>query len=84
MNAIDNNPVNNMVIPKPLNFGGTLEYRKRWRMADIDAIAKNHPNPDPNPNTVDSINVYSRSTRNNEPPRIAQFTAISGKKIPRL
>lgn len=57
MNAMDNKPVNNIVIPNPLNFGGTFEYRKRCRMVDIDAIARNQPNPDPNPKTVDSINV---------------------------
>ena len=47
-------------------------------------MAIKNPIPEPNPYTVDSKNVYSLSTRNIEPPKIAQFTAISGKNIPRL
>ena len=53
-------------------------------IAVIAAIAIKNPIPEPNPYTVDSKNVYSLSTRNMDPPKIAQFTAISGKNIPRL
>ena len=84
MNAIETKPVNNMVIPTPLSWGGTLEYLILCRIAAMEAIAKKNPIPDPNPYTVDSTNVYSLSTKNIEPPKIAQFTAINGKNIPRL
>ena len=84
MNAIEINPVSNMVMPTPLKWMGTLEYLILCLMEAIDAMAKKNPIPEPNPYTVDSINVYSRSTRNMEPPSIAQLTAIKGRKIPRL
>ena len=84
MKAIETNPVNNIVIPTPLNSDGTFEYLILCLIAAIDAIAIKNPIPEPNPYTVDSKNVYSLSTRNIEPPKIAQFTAMSGKNIPRL
>ena len=46
-------------------------------------IAKNHPNPPPRPKATDSPKLYSLDTMKSEPPKIAQFTVINGKKIPR-
>ncbi len=46
-------------------------------------MAKNHPTPEPNPNTDACPNVaYSLSCINNAPPKMEQLTAISGKKMP--
>jgi len=41
------------------------------------------PTPEPNPKTTDSPNVYPRSSIKSAAPKIAQLTAISGKKIPK-
>ena len=46
-------------------------------------MASQKPTPLPNPKTVDCITVYSRSTMKRDEPRMAQFTAISGKNTPR-
>jgi len=51
-------------------------------MAAIEAIASSQPIPELNPYTADSMAPYSRSTMKSEPPRIAQFTVMSGRKIP--
>ena len=53
-------------------------------MEAMETMAKKKPIPDPKPNTVDSNKVYSLSTRKMDPPRIEQFTAINGRKMPRL
>ena len=52
-------------------------------MAAIAIIAKNQPNPPPKPKATDSPKLYSLATMNKEPPKIAQFTVINGKKIPK-
>ena len=75
-------PVSKNAIPRPLNGGGTLEYLIFSRIAARATIAKNHPNPPPNPKATDSEKVYSLDTINNDPPRIAQFTVIKGRNIP--
>lgn len=83
MNAIPIKPVMMNVIPKPLNGAGTFEYLIFSLIAAIATIAKNQPNPDPKPNTVASaMFAYCLSCINKEPPKIEQFTAINGKKIP--
>lgn len=71
-----------MVIPSPFSPLGILEYFNLKRMAAIVTIAKANPAPELNPKTVDSPNVYPRSAINNDAPRMEQFTAISGRKIP--
>ena len=57
INAMETNPVNNIVIPTPLNSEGTLEYLILCLIAAIEAIAMKNPIPDPKPYTVDYINV---------------------------
>gem|GEM_PF-4319813 len=42
----------------------------------------NHPNPPPKAKAIDCDKVYSLVTMNIDPARMAQFTVISGKKIP--
>ena len=51
-------------------------------MPAIATIASAHPKPPPNPKDNDWLKLYSFVIINNDPPRIAQFTVISGKKIP--
>ena len=80
--AIDINPVKIIVIPKPFNPSGTLEYFNLKRIADIIIIAIAKPMPEPIPKTADSSSVYPLSSINKDDPRIAQFTAMRGKKIP--
>lgn len=76
-------PVIIKVIPSPRKAGGTFEYLIFSRIAAIPTIAKNQPTPEPNPNDVACAKLwYSLSCINNDPPRMAQFTAISGRKIP--
>ncbi len=70
-------------MPNPLNAGGTLEYLIFSRMAAIAIIAKNQPKPEPIPKATESPKLYSRETMNNEPPKMAQFTVIKGRKIPK-
>ena len=80
--AIDINPVKIIVIPKPFKPSGTFEYFNLNRIADIITIAIAKPIPEPTPKTADSASVYPLSSINKEDPRIAQLTAIRGKKIP--
>ena len=48
-------------------------------------MARNQPTPEPKPYTAASAMVpNARSCMKSEPPRIEQFTAINGKKIPHL
>ena len=78
------NPVRIKVIPKPLRGAGIFEYRNFSRVADKATIARNQPTPEPNPKTVASPKVaYSLSCINNAPPKIEQFTAMSGKNMPK-
>ena len=52
-------------------------------MAAIVTMARNHPKPEPSPNTAASPTLAKlRSCMNSEQPKIAQFTAISGRKMP--
>lgn len=81
--AIPISPVKIKAIPNPRKAGGTFEYLIFSRIAAIAMIAKNQPNPPPKPKAMDSVKLYSRATMNKEPPRIAQFTVINGKKIPK-
>ena len=83
MKAIPIKPVIINVIPKPLSGAGTFEYLIFSRMAAIATIARNQPTPDPRPKTVASAMVeYCLSCIKRAPPRIEQFTAINGRKIP--
>ena len=53
-------------------------------MAAIATIAKSQPTPDQNPYIADYvIPEKSLICIKSDPPRIAQFTAINGKNIPR-
>lgn len=76
-------PVSKKAIPNPLSGGGTALYLIFSLIAAIAMMAKNHPNPPPKPNATDSEKLYSFETINSDPPSIAQFTVINGKKIPR-
>ena len=49
INAIDNNPVNNIAIPTPLNLGGILEYLILYLIDAKATIAKKKPTPEPKP-----------------------------------
>lgn len=82
MKAIPINPVRMKAIPKPLKAGGTLEYLIFSRIAAIAMIAKNQPKPPPKPKATVSDKLYSLDTIKRDPPNIAQFTVIKGKKIP--
>lgn len=81
--AIPINPVNKNAMPSPLSGAGTAEYFIFSLIAASATIAKNQPKPPPNPNATVSPKLYSLETINSDPPRMAQFTVISGKKIPR-
>jgi hypothetical protein len=81
--AMESNPVSIIVIPKPFKPSGTFEYFNLNRIADIITIAMANPTPELTPNTVDSAKLYPRSFIKSEEPKIAQFTAIKGKNIPK-
>ena len=84
MKPIAISPVIIKVIPNPLRGAGTFEYAIFSRIAAIARIANNQPIPDPNPYMLDSrIPEKSLICIKSDPPRIAQFTAINGKNIPR-
>ena len=71
------------VIPNPFSGAGTLEYLIFSLIAAMATMAKNQPTPEPIPNEVASpMFAYCLSCINNAPPRIEQFTAINGRKIP--
>jgi hypothetical protein len=76
-------PVRMNEIPSPLNGAGIFEYLIFSLIAAIPMIAMAQPTPEPTPNTVACASVgYSLSCIKSEPPKIAQFTAIRGRKIP--
>src|SRR5690606_28118554 len=50
--------------------------------AAMATMARNQPKPPPRPNDMDCVKLYSLDTINKEPPNMAQFTVIRGKKIP--
>ena len=84
MNAIAINPTTINVIPKPFRGAGTCEYAIFSLIAANPTIATRKPNPDPIAKTDASLmEVKLRCCINKEPPMIAQFTAIKGKKIPK-
>ena len=83
INAIAIRPVSSIVIPSPRNGFGMFEYFSFSRIAAIEIIASIQPTPDEIPKTVDCPKVYFRSIINKDTPRIAQFTVISGKNIPK-
>ena len=82
MNAMAINPTTINVIPNPLNPTGTLLYFIFSLIPAKAMTANAKPIPEPKPNTTLSGNVYDLSTIKSDPPSIAQFTAIKGKKIP--
>ena len=74
-------------IPGPFNAAGICEYERRSRIAAIITIANHQPIPEPKPYTTDSPTFLISPAPTiccikSEPPIIAQFTAISGRKIP--
>ena len=67
----------------PNAHGKGKKCENRWKKRHNSKIAKNQPIPEPIPYTNESPKVgISRDCMNNDPPKIAQFTAINGKKIP--
>ena len=71
------------VMPSPFKGLGTLEYSSFSRMAAIPTIASSHPIPEPKPYAVANPTfANSRCCMNSDPPRMAQFTAMRGRKIP--
>ena len=83
MNAIAIRPTVMNVMPMPLRAAGTFEYDIFSLMAARVTMARNQPRPEPSENTAASPRLEkSRCCMNREPPRIAQFTAMSGRKIP--
>ena len=60
--------------PKPVAKKKPLPKKK-----EPPKVAKK---PEPKPKVVDSTKLYSRATMNKAPPKMAQFTVISGRKIP--
>jgi len=72
------------VIPMPRKGAGMFECdAKRSRIAAMAVIANNQPIPQPAPaQNAEPMPGNSRCSMNNEPPRMAQFTAIKGKKMP--
>ena len=84
MKAIPISPVIINVIPTPRNGFGILLYScRRSLMAATATMAMSHPMPQPAPaqHAVHTLGK-SRCCMNSEPPRMAQFTAISGKNMP--
>ena len=78
------NAVTIKVIPSPFSGPGTWEYYSFSLMAARPTIASSHPIPDPKPYAVAMPTLAkSRCCMKSDPPRMAQFTAISGRKIPR-
>ena len=72
------------VIPNPLSGFGISEYSNFSLIAAKPNIASSQPIPEPNPYAVAiPTSANSRCCMNNEPPKIAQFTAISGRNIPK-
>ena len=75
-------PVIINVIPSPRNGAGTLEYAIFSRIAAMAKMANNHPIPEPSPYKADSpIETKLFCCINSDQTKMAQFTAISGKKI---
>ena len=53
-------------------------------MAAMVVMAKSQPKPEPKPNTAASPTLPKpRSCMKSEQPKMAQFTAISGRKMPK-
>ena len=83
INAIAIKPTVMNVIPNPFKGAGTLEYDNFSCIAAKLTIANNQPIPDPKAYTeAYPILGNAFSCINKDPPKIAQFTAIRGKKIP--
>lgn len=84
MNAIPMSAVIMNVIPTPRSGRGMLEYSaSRSRMAAIAVMARSQPRPHPPPaQTAVHMLGKSRCCMNSEPPSMAQFTAIRGRKMP--
>lgn len=83
MNAMPISPVSRNAIPNPRNAGGTALYLIFSRMAAITTMATINPTPEPKPKVVACTMLYSLATMNRAPPRMAQFTVMSGRKIPK-
>lgn len=82
MNAMAMNPAITKAIPGPSNPGGILAFFSFCLMPAIAMMAMNHPIPLPSPKKKEVSRVYSLMTMKRLTPRIAQFTVISGRKMP--
>lgn len=81
--AIAINPVIIKVIPGPCRPLGIGAFSSFFLIPAKATIAKVQPRPEPILNAIDWIKVYSRIIMNKDTPRIAQFTVIKGKNIPK-
>ena len=84
MKAMPMSAVMMKVMPTPRSGPGMLLYwAMRSRMAAMAVMARSHPIPQPAPAQV-AVQALAnpRCYMNREPPRMAQFTAISGRKMP--
>lgn len=92
MKAIAINPTVINVIPMPLKGLGTSLYSSFSRIAARQTIAISQPTPEPSAKETASPKfliacVFEGSISilcciNKDPPIIAQFTAMSGRKMP--
>ena len=92
MNAIAIKPAVMKMIPIPCSGFGISLYSSFSRIPAMQTIASIHPKPEPNAKANASPRLAIafvlagsskiRCCMNREPPMIAQFTAISGRKIP--
>ena len=92
MNANAIRPTVMKAIPKPRKGLGTMLYSIFSRTAAKSMIANAQPKPEPSAKATESqklriacellASILILCCINSEPPMMAQFTAIRGKKIP--